>query len=48
MASFNKFNSFVEALAEKAHNLGSDQVAVALTAAWQAAKRSLSTLVRAF
>lgn len=31
MASFNKFNSFVEALAEKAHNLGSDQLAVALT-----------------
>lgn len=33
MASFNKFNSFVEALAEKVHNLGSDQLAVALTAA---------------
>ncbi len=33
MAAFNKFNSFVEALAEKVHNLGSDQLAVALTAA---------------
>jgi len=33
MAAFNKFNSFVEALAEKVHNLGSDQIVVALTAA---------------
>lgn len=33
MASFNKFNSFVEALAEKVHNLGSDTLTVALTAA---------------
>jgi hypothetical protein len=31
MATFNKFNSFVEAVAEKAHNLGSDQLVVALT-----------------
>ncbi len=30
MASFQKFNSFVEALAEKVHNLGSDQIVVAL------------------
>lgn len=31
MATFNKFNAFVEALAEKVHNLGSDQIKVALT-----------------
>ena len=31
MAALNKFNSFVEALAEKTHNLGSDQLVVALT-----------------
>ena len=31
MASFNKFQSFVEALAEKVHNLGSDTLTVALT-----------------
>lgn len=31
MASFNKFQSFVEALAEKVHNLGSDSLRVALT-----------------
>lgn len=33
MATFNKFNSFVEAVAEKVHNLGSDTLTVALTAA---------------
>jgi len=33
MATFNKFNSFVEALAEKSHNLGADTLTVALTAA---------------
>lgn len=31
MASYVKFYSFVEALAEKVHNLGSDQLMVALT-----------------
>jgi len=31
MATFTKFNSFVEALAEKTHNLGSDTLKVALT-----------------
>lgn len=31
MATFNRFNSFVEALAEKVHNLGSDQLKAALT-----------------
>jgi len=31
MATFSKFNAFVEAVAEKVHNLGSDQITVALT-----------------
>lgn len=31
MATFNKFYSFVEALSEKVHNLGSDTLTVALT-----------------
>lgn len=33
MATFNKINSFVENLAEKVHNLGSDTLKVALCAA---------------
>ncbi len=33
MAALNKFDSFVEALAEKTHNLGSDVLTVALCAA---------------
>ena len=31
MASYNKFQSFVEAVAEKVHNLGADTLKVALT-----------------
>lgn len=31
MATFNKINDFVEHMAEKVHNLGSDQLAVALS-----------------
>ena len=31
MATFVKFDAFVKALAEKVHNLGSDQLVVALT-----------------
>jgi len=31
MATYTKFNCFVEDLAEKVHNLGSDQLTVALT-----------------
>lgn len=39
MATFTKINSFVEAVCEKVHNLGSDQLKIALTntthdAAW--------------
>ena len=33
MATFNRFNCFLEDLAEKKHNLGSDQIVVALCAA---------------
>jgi len=41
MATFNKFNAFVEALAEKVHDLGSDQLAVALTAVAPSATNSV-------
>lgn len=45
MATFNKFNSFVEALAEKVHNLGSDTLTVALTnSAPSAANTQLSNI----
>ena len=36
MATYNKFNSFVEALAEKEHNLGSDTLKVAFSNALNA------------
>ena len=45
MSVFVKFNSFVEAVAEKAHNLGSDQLVIALTnTAPSAANTQLSDL----
>ena len=40
MATFIKFNSFVEALAEKAHNLGSDTLKVAFSNASNAPSAS--------
>lgn len=44
MATYNKFNSFVEAVAEKVHNLGSDTLTVALTAAANAPVASNTVL----
>lgn len=44
MATFNKINSFVENLAEKVHDLGADQLAVALCAAANAPVASNTVL----
>lgn len=45
MATYNKFQAFVEALAEKKHNLGSDTLKVALTnSAPSAANTQLSDI----
>jgi len=41
MASFNKFNQFVEDVAEKVHNLGSDTLKVMLTNSAPAATNSV-------
>jgi hypothetical protein len=47
MATYNKFQSFVEALAEKIHNLGSDTLKVALTnSAPSAANTQLSDITQ--
>jgi hypothetical protein len=43
MATYNKFNAFVEALAEKVHNLGSDTLKVALTNTLPVAANSVLT-----
>jgi hypothetical protein len=47
MATFTKFNSFVEAMAEKVHNLGSDSLVIALTnSAPAAANTQLSDITQ--
>lgn len=47
MASYVKFNAFSEALAEKAHNLGSDTLTIALTnSAPSAANTQLSDITQ--
>ena len=43
MVSFTKFNSFVEALAEKVHNLGADTLKVMLTNSAPSASHSVKT-----
>lgn len=43
MASYNKFNSFVEAVAEKKHNLETDTLVVALTATLPTASNAILT-----
>lgn len=43
MASYVKFQPFVEAMAEKKHNLGSDQLKVALTNSAPSAGNSILT-----
>lgn len=44
MATYNKFRQFVEDIAEKVHNLGADQLVVALTAAANAPVNTNSVL----
>ena len=43
MATYNKFRAFVENVSEKVHNLGSDQLAVALCAAASAPVNTTAT-----
>jgi hypothetical protein len=44
VAAYNKFNAFVENLAEKVHNLGADTLTLALTAAANAPVATNSVL----